>query len=121
MPNEKTETTLKERQRKTEKGDARPRETRLGTRVDIQHQEKAQKGLKEERKGRDVAWRDSVCSVTTRYDTTRHDTTCSFYVHKLTFYFGGGGGGTHMTCITINYPNNIMVALYEYESGVTCR
>ena len=26
-----------------------------------------------------------------------------------------------MTCITINYPNNIMVALYEYESGVTCR
>ena len=46
MPNEKTETTLKERQRKTEKGDARPRETRLGTRVDIQHQDKAQKGSK---------------------------------------------------------------------------
>ena len=60
--------------------------------------------------------------TTRRHDTTtRHDTTRSFYVHKITFYFGGGGGGTHMTCITINYPNNIMVALYEYESGVTCR
>ena len=46
MPNEKTETKFKQRQRKTKKDDARPRETRVGTRVDIQHQEKAQKGSK---------------------------------------------------------------------------
>ena len=77
---EKTVTTEKERQRKTTKDNARPRETRVGTRVDTQHQEdknEGAKGLKEERRGS---------------DTTRH---VVFVYIKLHFGGGRGTGGVH--------------------------